>query len=146
MASGIYGALERTKELFKKEKKWLLQQEQMQVRRPAMLKLSLERLRKRLSFCGNHGNEEMKLSAHLMEKGLGAWLDPDFETRLPNKESGPFNMTVEDEKNQKEAVEMNKKAMCQFIQAFATMSLLSKVNAKESRQALSKWKSMETVG
>jgi len=37
-------------------------------------------------------------------------------------------MTVEDEKNQKEAVDMNKKAMCQFIQAFSSMSLLSKVN------------------
>jgi len=41
--------LEQTKELFK-EKKWLLQQEQMQVRRPAMLKLSRERLQKYLSL------------------------------------------------------------------------------------------------
>jgi hypothetical protein len=40
-------------------------------------------------------------------------------------------MTVEDEKNQKEAVDMNKKAMCQFIQAFAVMSLLSKVNLQK---------------
>jgi hypothetical protein len=36
----------------------------------------------------------MKFSAHLMEKGLDTCLDPDFETRLPNKESGPFDMTV----------------------------------------------------
>ena len=66
-------------------------------------------------FSGNHGDDwtiwEMKLSAHLMEKGLDACLDPNFETSLPNKESGPFNMTVEDKKNQKEAVDMNKKAM-----------------------------------
>ena len=41
------------------------------------------------------------------------------------------DMTVEDEKNQKEAVDMNKKAMCQFIQAFSTMSLLSKVNLQK---------------
>jgi hypothetical protein len=46
----LYGALERAKELFKKEKKWLLQQEQMQVRQPAMLKLSWEQLRKHLSL------------------------------------------------------------------------------------------------
>jgi len=78
-------------------------------------------------FSGNHGDDwtiwEMKISAHLMKKGFDACLDPTFETRLPNKESGPFDMTVEDEKNQKEAVDMNKKAMCQFIQAFSTMSL-----------------------
>jgi hypothetical protein len=73
-------------------------------------------------FSGNHGDDwtiwEMKMSAHLTEKGMDACLDPTFETRLPNKESGPFDMTVEDEKNQIEAVDMNKKAMCQFIQAF----------------------------
>jgi len=66
-----------------------------------------------------------------MEKGLDACLDPTFETRLLNKESGPFDMTVEDKKNQKEAVDLNKKAMCQFIQAFSTMSLLSKVNLQK---------------
>jgi hypothetical protein len=46
----LYGALERTKELLKIEKKWRLQQERMQVQQPAMLKLSRERLRKRLSL------------------------------------------------------------------------------------------------
>jgi len=59
-------------------------------------------------FSRNHGDDwtiwEMKMSAHLMEKGLDACLDPDFETRLPKKESGPFDLTVEDKKNQKEAV------------------------------------------
>ena len=78
-------------------------------------------------FSGNHGNDwtiwEMKMSANLMEKGLDSCLDPTFETRLPNKENGPFDMTVEDEKN--------KKAMCQFIQAFSSMSLLSKVNLQK---------------
>jgi len=86
-------------------------------------------------FSGNHGDDwtiwEMKFSAHLMEKGLDACLDPTFETRLPNKESGPFDMTIEYEKNPKEAVDLNKKAMCQFIQAFLTMSLLSKVNLQK---------------
>jgi len=70
-------------------------------------------------FSSNHGDDwaiwEMKFSAHLMQKGLDACLDPTFETRLPNTESGSFDMSVEDEKNQKEAVDMNKKAMCQFI-------------------------------
>jgi hypothetical protein len=42
-------------------------------------------------------------------------------------------MTVEDEKNQKEAVDMNKKAMCQFIQAVAVMSHLSKVNLLQKK-------------
>ena len=73
----------------------------------------------------------MKMLAHLMEKELDTCLDPTFKTRLPNKENGPFDMTVEDNKNQKEAVNMNKKAMCQFIQAFSTMSLLSKVNLQK---------------
>ncbi len=49
-------------------------------------------------FSGNRGNDwtiwEMKFSAHLMEKGLDIYLDPNFKTRLTNKESGPFNMTV----------------------------------------------------
>jgi len=95
-------------------------------------------------FSGNHGDDwtiwEMKFLAHLMEKGLDACLDPTFETRLPTKEIGPFDMTNDVEKNQKEAVDLNKKAMCQFIQAFSTMS-----SAKESRQAISEWESMETV-
>jgi len=78
----------------------------------------------------------MKFSAHLMEKGLDACLDPDFENRLPTKEIGPFDMTNDDEKNQKEAVDLNKKAMCQFIQAFSTMSLLSKVNLQKKADKL----------
>jgi len=40
-------------------------------------------------------------------------------------------MTVEDKKNQKEAVDLNKKVMCQFIQVFLSMSLLSKVNLQK---------------
>jgi len=83
----------------------------------------------------------------LMEKVLDACLDLTFETRLPNNESGPFDMTIEDKKNHEEAVDMNKKAMCQFIQAFSMMSLLKQgQSAKESRQELPEWKSMETVG
>ena len=58
-------------------------------------------------FSGNHGDDwpiwEMKFLVHLTEKGLDACLDPDFENRLPTKEIGPFNMTNDDEKNQKEA-------------------------------------------
>jgi hypothetical protein len=91
-------------------------------------------------FSGNHGDDwtiwEMKMTAHLMEKGLDVCLDPNFETRLPTKENGPFNMEVEDEKNFKEAVDLNKKAMCQFIQAFPTMSLLSKVNLQKKADKL----------
>jgi hypothetical protein len=91
-------------------------------------------------FSGNHSNDwtiwEMKMSAHLMEKGLDTCLDPNFKTRLPKKEIGPFNLTNEDEKNQNEAVDMNKKAMCQFIQAFLTMSLLSKGNLQKKADKL----------
>jgi hypothetical protein len=43
-------------------------------------------------FSGNHGDDwtiwKMKMLAHLMEKGLDACLDPDLETRLPEKEIG----------------------------------------------------------
>ena len=87
---------------------------------------------------GNHGNGwtiwEMKMLAHLMEKGLDAYIDTDFEIRLPDREIGPFDLTVKDEKNQKEPVDMNKKAMYQFIQeAFLVMvmSLLSKDNLQK---------------
>ena len=70
-------------------------------------------------FSGNHSNDwtiwEMKMLAHLMEKGLDACLDPTFETRLPNKESGPFDMTVEDDKNQKEAVDISSPYIVSFI-------------------------------
>ncbi len=91
-------------------------------------------------FSGNHGDNrtiwEMKMMAHLMEKGLDACLDLDFETRLPGKKNGPFNLAVEDEKNFKEAVNLNKKAMCQFIQAFPTMNLLSKVILQKKEDKL----------
>jgi hypothetical protein len=91
-------------------------------------------------FSGNHGDNwtiwEMKMMAHLMEKGLDACLDPNLETRLPAKENGLFNLAVEDEKNFKEAVDLNKKAMCQFIQAFLTMNLLSKVNLQKKADKL----------
>ncbi len=91
-------------------------------------------------FSGNHGDDwtiwEMKMMAHLMEKGLDKCLDPNFETRLPTKEYGPFNMAIEDEKKFKEAVDLNKKAMCQFIQAFPTMNLLSKVNLQKKADKL----------
>jgi hypothetical protein len=53
-------------------------------------------------FSGNHGDDwtiwEMKFLAHLMKKGLDASLDPDFETRLPNKESEPFDRQKESER------------------------------------------------
>ncbi len=71
------------------------------------------------------------MTAHLMENRLDECMDPKFETRLPTKENGPFNMAVEEEKKFKEAVDLNKKAMCQFIQAFRTMNLLSKVNLQK---------------
>jgi hypothetical protein len=73
----------------------------------------------------------MKMTAHLMEKGLDECLDPNFETRLPTKENGPFNMAIEEEKIFKKAVDFNKKTMCQFIQAFPTMNLLSKGNLQK---------------
>ncbi len=76
------------------------------------------------------------MTAHLMEKGLDSCLDPDFETRLPVKENGSVNSAVEYEKNFKEAVDLNKKVKCQFIQAFPTMSLLSKVNLQKKADKL----------
>ena len=88
-------------------------------------------------FSGNHANDwtiwEMKMTAQLMEM-FGSWSQ---NQSLPNKESaGPFNLTIEDKKNQKEAVDMNKKAMCQFIQAFSAMSLLSKVYLQKKADKL----------
>ena len=68
------------------------------------------------------------MMAHLMEKGPDVCLDPNFKTRLPRKENGLFNLTIEEEKNFKEA---NKKAMCQFIQAFSTMNLFIKINLQK---------------
>jgi hypothetical protein len=45
-------------------------------------------------------------------------------------------ISKQDKKNQKEAVDMNKKAMCQFIHAFSTMILLSKVNLQKKANKL----------
>ncbi len=63
------------------------------------------------------------MTAHLMDKGLDMCLEPGFESKLTEKEIGPF-----DSDNEKEAVELNKKAMGQFIQAFSNIGLLNKVN------------------
>ena len=48
----------------------------------------------------------------------------------------PQKRSNDDKKNQKEAVDLNKKAMCQFIQAFPTMSLLSKVDLQKKADKL----------
>jgi hypothetical protein len=51
------------------------------------VKVVTETTSKPLVFSGNHGNDwtiwEMKISAHIMETGLGVCLDLDFEIRLP---------------------------------------------------------------
>jgi hypothetical protein len=103
------------------------------------------------TFSGKHGDDwgmwEMKMTAHLMDKGLDKCLDPDFKNRLPVKESGPFDLTTDNGKKLKEAVDLNKKVMGQFIQAFSTIDLLIKVNLqKKIRQTIPKWKRMEIVG
>ncbi len=71
------------------------------------------------TFSGKHGDDwtmcEMKMTAHLLDKGLDECLDPDFKNRLPVKESGPFNLTTEDGKKFKEAVDLNKKVMGQYV-------------------------------
>ena len=53
--------------------------------------------------------------AHLMDKGLDECLEPDFGDRLLANESGPFDLTTEEGKKSKEAVDLNKKVMGQFI-------------------------------
>jgi hypothetical protein len=58
----------------------------------------------------------MKISAHLIEKGLSICLDPNFKDRLPTKENRPFNLAVEAEKNFKEAVDLNKKSSFKLSQ------------------------------
>ncbi len=73
----------------------------------------------------------MKVTAHLMGKGLDECLDPDFENRLPVKESGLFDLTTDVGKKFKEAVDLNKKVMGKFIQAFSTINLLDKVNLQK---------------
>ena len=45
-------------------------------------------------------------------------------------------MAVENEQNFKEAVDLNKKAMYQFIQDFLTMSLLIKINLQQKADKL----------
>jgi hypothetical protein len=67
------------------------------------------------TFSGKHGDDwtmwEMKMTAHLMDKGLNECLDPDFKNRLPVKESGPFDLTTDNGKKFKEAVDLNMKVM-----------------------------------
>ena len=62
------------------------------------------------------------MTAHLMDKGLDACLKPGFDNKLPAKQSSPRD------NDEKGAAELNKKTMCQFIQAFTNISLLNKVN------------------
>ena len=69
--------------------------------------------------------------AHLMDKGLDECLEPELENRLPANESRPFDLTTEEDKKFKEAVDLNKKVMGQFIQAFSTINLLNKVNLQQ---------------
>jgi hypothetical protein len=45
-------------------------------------------------------------------------------------------LAVEEEKNFTEAVDLNKNAMCQFIQTFPTMNLLSKINLQKEAEKL----------
>ncbi len=54
------------------------------------------------------------MTAHLMDKGLNICLDPDFENRLPVKEIGPFDLTTDDGKKFKEAVDLIKKCRHRF--------------------------------
>ena len=46
------------------------------------------------AFSGKHGDDwtiwEMKMTAHLMDKGLDVCLEQDFESKFPTKEIGPF--------------------------------------------------------
>ena len=67
-----------------------------------------------------------------MDKGLDECLEPNFENRLRAKEEGPFDLTTEESKKAKEAVDLNKKVMGQFIQAFSTITLLNKVNLQKN--------------
>ncbi len=89
------------------------------------------------NFSGKHGDDwtmwEMKMTAHLMDKGLNECLEPSFESRLPANESGPFDLATEDGRKAKEAVDLSKKVMGQFFQAFSTINLLNKVNLQKKR-------------
>jgi hypothetical protein len=67
----------------------------------------------------------------LMDKRLDECLNPNFEYRLPVKEGGQFDLTTDKEKKFKEAVDMNKKGMGQFIQAFLAINQLNKVNLQK---------------
>ena len=73
----------------------------------------------------------MKMITHLMDKGLDECIETEFENRLPANKSGPFNLTTEEDKKFKEAVDQNKKVMRQFIQVFSTVNPLNKVNLQK---------------
>jgi hypothetical protein len=61
---------------------------------------------KPLTLSGINGDDwtmwEMKMTAHLMDKGLNKCLNPDFKDRLPVRESGLFDLTTEEGKKFKE--------------------------------------------
>jgi hypothetical protein len=87
------------------------------------------------TFSGIHGDDwtmwEMKMTAHLMDKGLNKCLNPDFKDLLPMRESGPFDLTTEKGTKFKEALDLNKKVMGQFIQVFSTINLTNKMNLQK---------------
>jgi hypothetical protein len=76
----------------------------------------------------------MKISAHLMEKGLNVCFDPKFKDRLPTKENRPFNLLLKKKRTSKEL--LNKKTMSQFILALSTMNRLSKINMQKKADKL----------
>jgi hypothetical protein len=71
------------------------------------------------TISGKHRDDwtmwEMKMTAHQMDKESDKCLDLDFKNRLLVKESGPFDLTTDNGKKFKEAVDLNKKVMGQFI-------------------------------
>jgi len=71
----------------------------------------------------------MKFKADMVMKGLSEAFLPEFESKLPEKEAGPFD----DEDEQKKAIKMNQKAMMQLTLAFSNVSLLNKINCEQRR-------------
>jgi hypothetical protein len=76
----LYGALERTKELFKKKRNGCCNKSKFDDHQH--VEVVTGTTSKMPVFSGNHGDDwtiwDMKFSAHLMEKGLNACLYPNF--------------------------------------------------------------------
>ena len=66
-------------------------------------------------------------------KGLFDAFQLEFEKEIQPKEKATFDLNIEEQKKQQEAVKLNQKAMMQLALSFTSVSLMNKLNIEKCR-------------